>query len=755
MIYAVLGLSLTLQVVAIVLAARLRDVVASRRALTVFLLMLALMAARRAIIFGRLLTGEPAEADLLAESLALAISAMLVVLLPLFHPRYTVARRASDTLIEKEALFRLLTEAAFEGIAVAEEGRFVEVSEQFARLFGYQQKDLIGTSVEKLIAPEYRQDALVRIEAGYDHPYESMCLRKDGSRFPVEVCGKNYSLDRRKLRVTAVRDITQRRATEDQIRRLKELNEYVIQNMLEGVVVEDADGCFTLINASAAKLLGYRQQELVGQHWSTIIPPDQFPVVEAANRRRKEGRSDRYELEVLGKNNRRIPTRVSGSPIFEGDEFAGTIAVFTDLSARKQRERELSAIVAVSTALRQAIERSQMLPIILDQLFELLQAEGAAFAARDPETGETVIEVAQGVWMPWLGERLPAGEGVSGYVIERGKPYLSEHIDRDHRFARPDLLAGLSALICVPLVSHDETLGALLVGRHEPFSASEERILTAIADMTANALRRASLMETLELRVRERTSELEKAYQQLQEFDRMKSDFVSNVSHELRTPITNILLYLDLLQKPIRKEKRKVYMGILRGEAHRLGTLIEDLLTLSRLEQEQFPMQRQPHALDALIEEVLAAHHAKAQAKKISIQHEDNAHLPPVMVDREQMIQVITNLVTNAVAYTQPGGEVSLTTFADRTSDTPYIALRVHNNGPLIPEEDLPHLFERFFRGETGRASGEPGTGLGLSICKEIVERHGGWIDVTSDAKHGTSFTVRLPLPAAPLATTS
>jgi two-component system phosphate regulon sensor histidine kinase PhoR len=226
----------------------------------------------------------------------------------------------------------------------------------------------------------------------------------------------------------------------------------------------------------------------------------------------------------------------------------------------------------------------------------------------------------------------------------------------------------------------------------------------------------------------------------------LKSEFVSNVSHELRTPITNIMLYLNLMERKEKREERSRYMQILRAESARLAHLIEDLLTLSRLERESIPHGLEPQVLDALIAEILEAHQVRATEKSISLSHELNPEIPPVYISWDQMTQVFTNLVCNALAYTYSGGSVMISSDLCEFAGEQHVAIHVHNSTPPIPPEDLPHIFERFYRGVVGRESGEPGTGLGLSICKEIVELHQGRIEVTSDEDQGTMFTVYLPI---------
>ena len=119
--------------------------------------------------------------------------------------------------------------------------------------------------------------------------------------------------------------------------------------------------------------------------------------------------------------------------------------------------------------------------------------------------------------------------------------------------------------------------------------------------------------------------------------------------------------------------------------------------------------------------------------------------LPPVLADREQMVQVFANLVSNAVAYTPPGERVVLGERTGEREGRAYLGVVVRNTGAVIPEEDVPHVFERFYRGRNGRESGSPGTGLGLAICREILERHQGWMELETGETHGTAFTVWLP----------
>lgn len=413
----------------------------------------------------------------------------------------------------------------------------------------------------------------------------------------------------------------------------------------------------------------------------------------------------------------------------------------------RRRAAYLEALTSVAAALRQASDRQSMESIIIGQLMALVDAQAAWLAWRDPDNGQTIIHLASGAWAGSSGLRLQPGEGIVGRVIATGHAEVYAEPPADPPLARPDLAPAMPAIACIPLTVQRETVGCLALGRESPFRDDDLRLLTAVADMAGNALHRAGVMETLEARVSQRTEELERANARLQELDRLKSDFVSNVTHELRTPITNILLYLDLLRAASSPERSLQHLGVLKSEAMRLGRLIEDLLTLSRFERGGLGTERETHPLDPLLTQVLETLAPSALARQVELTHEPNLDLPVAWIHPAQILQVLTNLVGNAIAYTRLGGHVRLSTHQRIVEGRAFVGARVFHDGPPIDPEDLPHLFERFYRGRAARESGQPGTGLGLAISREIVERQGGWIDVETDPA-GTAFTVWLPTSA-------
>ena len=231
---------------------------------------------------------------------------------------------------------------------------------------------------------------------------------------------------------------------------------------------------------------------------------------------------------------------------------------------------------------------------------------------------------------------------------------------------------------------------------------------------------------------------------QLKSLDRMKSRFASNVSHELRTPITTIKLYAHLMQQ--KPEQWQSYLDVLTQEADRQARLVEDVLQMSRIDAGRLDIRPCPTHLNQLTEMAIDCHQALAQEQELTLEHQPAEPGPVALADPERIMQVLNNLTGNAIRYTPEGGKIVISTETKEARGLAWATATVEDTGMGIPEEELPHIFERFFRGETPQAIQIPGTGLGLAIAQEIVKLHGGWITVESQVGKGTTFTVWLPL---------
>jgi signal transduction histidine kinase len=234
---------------------------------------------------------------------------------------------------------------------------------------------------------------------------------------------------------------------------------------------------------------------------------------------------------------------------------------------------------------------------------------------------------------------------------------------------------------------------------------------------------------------------------ELQELHRVKNDFVATISHELRTPLTSILGQLELLGDgdygALVGDQVKAVASVDRN-SHRLLVLIEDLLTVARIESARLQLRRAPTDLVAFVEGVHASLVPVAKARSVTLHFEVDPAVGTAEIDALQMERALINLLTNAVKFTLPEGRVEF--LVRRTGDA--VVFTVSDDGIGIPLEEQDQLFTRFFRSTLATNLAVQGSGLGLVITKSIVEEHGGTIELTSTEAQGTTVVVTLPVSA-------
>mgnify|MGYP001571754157 CR=1 FL=1 len=229
----------------------------------------------------------------------------------------------------------------------------------------------------------------------------------------------------------------------------------------------------------------------------------------------------------------------------------------------------------------------------------------------------------------------------------------------------------------------------------------------------------------------------------LRRLERIRTDFVANVSHELRTPVANIKGYAEtLLEGAVDDREHAVeFLKIIYSESDRLARLVDDLLELARLESGKSPLAFRDCDLGEIVDWVLAGLNIQVRDKKISVIKNFPRDLSRVKGDESAVAQIFLNLLENAIKYNTPGGRVTVSA----REDDFFVDVEVADTGIGIVEEDLPRIFERFYRVDKAHSRQTGGTGLGLSIVKHIVQAHQGHITVTSEPGHGSSFRVALP----------
>lgn len=231
-----------------------------------------------------------------------------------------------------------------------------------------------------------------------------------------------------------------------------------------------------------------------------------------------------------------------------------------------------------------------------------------------------------------------------------------------------------------------------------------------------------------------------------EKLEQSRRQFVANVSHELRTPLTTIKSYAEALGDGALEERElsERFVGVISNETERMIRLVTDLLHLSRLDSNQAPLRRRQTNIHEMLDEVADRFSFQLRQKSITANVYVERGLKKAWLDRDQIDQVLDNLISNAIKYTLDGGSIQIT--ARKQEDTGLLEIGVKDTGIGIPKKDLTRIFDRFYRVDKARSRNMGGTGLGLSIAREIVKAHGGTISLASELNEGTTVSFTLPL---------
>jgi signal transduction histidine kinase len=277
------------------------------------------------------------------------------------------------------------------------------------------------------------------------------------------------------------------------------------------------------------------------------------------------------------------------------------------------------------------------------------------------------------------------------------------------------------------------------------------RILLAFAhvsgDVGGNLLAIAEDVTSIKILEEERVghlNELREKHAQLQELDKLKSRFVSNVSHELRTPLAVIKLYATLARKG-RPEKRGFYLRTIEQETHRLETMVENVLDLGRLDRHTLTVHPEPLSAAGLIAQILEVYKEAAQKRGIVLRNHVHGALPELWADKNHFIQMLTNLLDNAIKYTPREGMVWVDARVIAAEERKMLEIAVGDEGVGIAAEEQEKVFDRFYRG-SNNTPGSTGTGLGLAIVRELMTQHGGHVKLESEPGRGSVFLLQFPL---------
>jgi signal transduction histidine kinase len=402
-----------------------------------------------------------------------------------------------------------------------------------------------------------------------------------------------------------------------------------------------------------------------------------------------------------------------------------------------ERVQRLERLLEVTRNLSTALETEPFLQTVIAIASELTASEVASILELD-ETGNQLQFIA----MPWFHRdalqavKVPLEKSIAGWVYQKGQPLIVQDASSDPRFYKAvDHAAGFEthSILAVPLFFKGQPIGVLeAVNKMNNTNYTEEdvTILETLASQAAITIQNSILERRLQT-----------AYDELAQLDRLKNDFVAITSHELRTPLGLILGHATFLRE-IADEKYHEQLDVIIRNATRLKEIIDSLANVDNYQSGTARVRSRSVSIVRIIEEVVVSFQDEAQQKQVTLQMDAGKDGLLVEGDARKIAIALSNLVKNAITFTNSGGHVFVT--AEQVPG--YVKVSVIDDGIGIPAQDLPYIFGRFFQVESHLTRKHSGMGLGLSIAKIMIELHGGRIWVESVEGKGSNFIFLLPL---------
>jgi PAS domain S-box-containing protein len=619
----------------------------------------------------------------------------------------TQRKQVEETLRKSEERFRKLAETTAAGIFIYKGTKFLYVSPVTETLTGYTAQELLEMSFWDIVHPDFRERVKERglaRQRGESIPprYEFKIITKSGEERWLDIAAGTIELEGELAGIVTVYDITERKGMEESLKQSEVRFRSLIENAPVGIAV--ARGGLTLYaNSAYLRMFGYADEaELYGTPLTNQIAPPYREEIMERTRRREEGEAvpSPYETVGLRKDRSSFPFHVSVTRI-ELSDGPASIAFFTDITERKRAEE---TVRDSEEKFRALLEFASVAIVIVDGhgLIQLVNAKV-----------EEVFGYAR---------RELLGHPVEVLLPER---FRHTHVGLRGSFFSNPRPRPMNAPLDLWAVRRDGTEFPVEVGLSPVQTKDGVLVMSYLTDITER--RRAE-------------EALRAALRRAQEVDQLKTQLLSIVSHELRTPLTSIrgqtTTLLDYADQ-VTPEERLEALQIVDDEAERLDELISHLLDMSRLEAGKLPVELGATDVRPILIEAVSRIAAHAPSHELVVNLPPT--LPPVRADPRRVVQVMSNLLDNAIKFSPPGATVTV----DAEVDADTIRVRVRDVGPGIAPEHLPHIFDRFYRvEETGvRTSG---AGLGLAICKGLVEAMGGQVAVTSQVGQGSVFSFSL-----------
>ena len=405
--------------------------------------------------------------------------------------------------------------------------------------------------------------------------------------------------------------------------------------------------------------------------------------------------------------------------------------------------RELDTILRFGTLINSSLQIEDVLDHAMKWAEEFMHAEASSVYELDKEKNELFVRLARGEKKaPVKGIRLKVGEGIAGWVVHTGRSVVSQDVRRDKRFSdKYDKKTGFKtkSMICVPLISKDEPIGALQVinkKSKKPFSKTDFKLLTGMAQQIAVAMENAKLYQRLEEDFALTTQELKITQEKLIRSERLLAmgHLVQGVAHEIRNPIMTIGGFAQRLKRELGKDHRlQEYVDIILEETVRLQKLVEQVREFMNVQSASLSMEK----ITPVVDEVVETFEPLGRRQGVRLVREIDGDTPFIEMDSPQLVTALSNILENALESMPGGGTLTLRVYRADSN----VLIAISDTGCGIAPEQLDSIYDPFVTSKTR------GAGLGLTMVYTIIMNHHGEIKISSQLEKGTIVIIRLPVP--------
>ena len=605
-------------------------------------------------------------------------------------------------LKESEERFKALHEGSFAGIIIHDKGKIVLCNETFSELSGYSMDELIGRNSLDFIAEESKETVIKKLTTGYPEPYEAMAIKKNGERIIIRIHGKNINYKDKVLRVTEIRDITQ----EKRIIETNNALSVIINNSLDIAVLKDVDLKYLVVNQAYLNLTGYRTlDEVIGKNDAELFKD------KASDAEIKEYFENDLAALKLQKNEFISKEETLGTetyltrkfPIFDNDNnLVAVSTISSNITERKNLENKLleqknilESIINALPGLLSVVDLYRN--IIVVNKARLENSEFAGYSQIDSFIGHKCHEC-------YYNQEQPCANCQVDNVFKNGEITVEVLDSNDGRFKHTNKVW---KLIVAPIKNHN----------NEITGAVEYAV-----DIT----------------------DLHEAIKKAEKANKAKSEFLANMSHEIRTPLNGVIGFSDLLMDTSLDDIQWYYLENIQTSSHTLLALINDVLDFSKIEAGKLEFDIVKTNIYAVVDEIKRVVSVLAEKKKIKLIYNIDENIPDfIYVDSIRFKQVITNLLSNSIKFTERGEVVFSLKFKDvSTNDSKkgLFSVSVKDTGIGISDEQKSKLFKAFTQADGSITRKYGGTGLGLVISNKIVEKMGSVINIDSELGVGSNF---------------